>query len=386
MFWKFTSFEGKLLITNRKSWFIAVFLLFFFLLYFIYYSQEEPATIQEQKRMETGISYAVFDYLDQQRHDIPVVSEVYDYHTQIQSRLGMQVWNIGGGNDPGQYIEDGLEINRLRLKVHELGNAGIPEHLITPKEEILKEDALLHFIKENKLPIESDSFMTNHYVTNVLGMVSGILLLVIVLISGNEILLYELKHPSVLRGIPLSFMKKVTGKVLAQGVFLYTFLIIGFLIGNLYLSNSLTHNGFSFPVLMYQDENYIAVSTSQFLLYLFLGFCIVIILLLLLSILLNMLFRHAFLNILIGLGIFLLPDLSMTGGYQATFLHPIKFVDINRVLTGELAVQLNNPAIDLWTVMVTLSLMCLFLIIIIYAVNKYAYHRVPKSIPLEKVF
>src|SRR5690606_7822869 len=105
---------------------------------------------------------------------------------------------------------NGLEINRLRLIVHDLGNRGIPEHLITPREEILKEDALLHYIKDNNLPIETDSFATNHYITNVLGMITGLLLLVIVLISGNELLVYERNHQSVLKGFPIAFMKKVT--------------------------------------------------------------------------------------------------------------------------------------------------------------------------------
>lgn len=49
----------------------------------------------------------------------------------------------GFGNMTG--TQDGLEINQLRLKVHELDNAGIPDHLITSKEDILKEDALLHY-------------------------------------------------------------------------------------------------------------------------------------------------------------------------------------------------------------------------------------------------
>src|SRR5690606_37901908 len=198
MFWKYTRFETKLLLKNRKSWFVAVFLLFFFMLFFMYYSQETPVPLDKKKAIERDTSYAVFEYLDLQRHDLPEVAEVYNYHTQIQSLLGMQTWFIGNGDDSEQYIENGLEINSLRLEVHELGNKGIPEHLIVPREEILKEDALLHYIKDNNLPIESDSFATNHYISNVLTMFSGLLFLVIVLISGNEMLVYEQRHQSVL--------------------------------------------------------------------------------------------------------------------------------------------------------------------------------------------
>lgn len=386
MFWKFTLFEMKLLLKNRKSWFIAAFLLLFFILFFLYYSQETPLSLADKKRIETQTSYAMFDYLDQQRHDVPEVAEVYDYHTQIQSLLGMQVWHIAGGKDSEQYIKDGLEINKLRLQVHELGNAGIPDHLITPKEEILKEDALLHFIQDNNLPIESDSFATNHYFTSALGMMTGLLFLIIVLVSGNEMLIYEQRHQSVMRGFPLAFMHKVTSKVFIYSTHIYTFLLLGFFISSIFLSKKIEASEFSFPILIYQNENYLAVSTSQYLLYMFSGLALITILLILLSILLNMLFKNAFANILIGLGIFLLPDIAAAAGFKATFLHPIKFIDMSKVLSGELATTLGNGSIDYWNTMATLGIITILLITFIYAVNKYTYYRVPKDSPLEKAF
>ncbi|GEN88410.1 hypothetical protein [Oceanobacillus sojae] len=386
MFRKFSLFEIKLLLRNRKSAFIALFLLLFFPLFFMYYSQEEPETLTEQKRAETQASYAIFYHLDQKRHDMPEVAEVYDYHTQIQSLLGMQVWNIGSGKDGEQYVEDGLEINQLRLKVHELGNEGIPDYLIIPEEEILKENALLEYIKQNDLPIDSESFMTNNYFADAFAMVSGLVFLVIMLISGNELLVYELKHQSVMRGLPLAFMRKVTSKIMVYGIFIYLLLLLGFSIGSLYLSSKMEGNEFSFPILIYQNEEYTAISASQYLLYLFLGMALVIILLLLLSILLNMLFKNAFANILVGLGIYLLPDIAMAAGFNWNFLHPVKFIDMSKVLSGELAVELENSFIDYWNAMAVLGGLSLLLIGVIYAINKINYQRVPKDMPLEKTF
>lgn len=386
MFWKFSLFEIKLLLKNRKSAFIALFLLLFFPLFFMYYSHEEPKDLAEQKREETQTSYAVFYHLDQQRHDVPEVAEVFDYHSQIQSLLGMQVWNIGSGKDGEQYVEEGLEINQLRLKVHELGNEGIPDYLIIPKEEILKENALLEYIKDNNLPVDSESFMTNNYFADAFAMMSGLVFLVIILISGNELLVYELKHQSVMRGLPLAFMWKVTGKVMVYSIFIYLFLILGFSIGSLYLSGKMEGNEFSFPILIYQNEAYTAISASHYLLYLFLGMALVTILLLLLSILLNMLFKNAFANILVGLGIYLLPDIVMAAGFNLSFLHPVKFIDMSKVLSGELAVELGNSFIDYWNAMAVLGGISLLLIGVIYAINKFDYRRIPKDMPLEKTF
>ncbi|GGP11090.1 hypothetical protein [Oceanobacillus neutriphilus] len=386
MFWKFSLFEIKLLLKNRKSAFIALFLLLFFPLFFMYYSHEEPKDLAEQKREETQTSYAVFYHLDQQRHDVPEVAEVFDYHSQIQSLLGMQVWNIGSGKDGEQYVEEGLEINQLRLKVHELGNEGIPDYLIIPKEEILKENALLEYIKDNNLPVDSESFMTNNYFADAFAMMSGLVFLVIILISGNELLVYELKHQSVMRGLPLAFMRKVTGKVMVYSIFIYLFLLLGFSIGSLYLSGKMEGNEISFPILIYQNEAYTAISASHYLLYLFLGMALVTILLLLLSILLNMLFKNAFANILVGLGIYLLPDIVMAAGFNLSFLHPVKFIDMSKVLSGELAVELGNSFIDYWNAMAVLGGISLLLIGVIYAINKFDYRRIPKDMPLEKTF
>jgi hypothetical protein len=378
MFSTFTRLEGKLLLKSRKGGFIAAFFLLFFLLFFMYYSQEEPLTLQDEKRMETEMSYAIFYYLDIYRHDIPEVAEVYSRHTEIQSLLGMQVWHIGDGNDPEQYIEDGLEINRLRLEIHDLDHAGIPEHLVIPREEILKEDALLHYIRDNQLPIEPNSFATNHYVTSALAMMSGLLFLVLVLISANEIMLYENRHESLFRGMPLSFMKKVTSKVFVQAAFLFGLLFAGLGIGSLYLSYSTGEGGFSFPVLIYENGGYTAISTYQYLVFVFAGFALVIIVLLLLSVLLNMLFRHAFANILIGLGIFLLTDMVRAAGFQTSFLNSIKLIDIQAVLSGELAVTLDEPAIEFSSSFITLAVIAMILTFLIWAINKWTHQGVTR--------
>src|SRR5699024_7522487 len=213
-----------------------------------------------------------------------------------------------------------------------------------------------------------------------------LLFLVLLLISGNELLLYERRHMSVMQGFPIAFMSKVASKVIVYSIFIFTFLLIGFGIGNIYLSSALGAGEFSFPILIYQDENYLAVSTVQYLIYIFLGFALVTVLLLSLSILLNMIFKNAFANILVGLGIFLLPDLALAAGLNTPLLHPIKFIDIQKVLSGDLAIELSNGTIDYLFVMWILALLTILLLSVIYAINKFTYQRAPKNAPLKKAF
>lgn len=386
MFWKYTQFELKLLWHNRKTWFIGAFLLLFYLVFFIYYSQAEPQSLIDQKRIEKEEMNAIFEHVDNYREDIPEVAEVYEILLKESSLLNFQVFYLGNGDDPVQYIENGLELNQLRLQVHELGNKGIPEHLVTSREEILKENALLHYIKDHEFTIETESFATNHYFSNALQMMSGLLFLIIILLSGSELLLTEQRHLTVVRGFPLSFMKKITSKVLIYFVYIYSCLIIGFLIGSVYLLTKLETPDFSYPILIYQNGNYVAVSTFQYLVYMFIGFAVVTVFLLYFSILLNMLFQNAFANLLVGLAIFSLPDLLKTAEMNPSFLHPLKYMDIAKVLSGDLAVQLGNQAIDYSTALTWLSIFSASVILVIYCINRYMYIRKPKDTPLAKAY
>lgn len=386
MFWKYVLFEGKLLVYNRKHWLIAVFLLFFFLVFFIYYSQEEPQTLKEQKEEEAENTYAGFFYLDYSREDVPEVAEVYDIYTEVASLTNLQVYYLGIGDDSEEYIASGLEANDLRLQIHDLNNEGIPDHLVKPTDEILKENALLQYVQNHKLPIKTDSFTTNHYFTNAFFMMSGLFLLIILLICGNELLVYETRHQSVVQGFPLSFMKKVHGKTAIHFIFLYVLLLSGFFLGTIYASTKLNAADFSFPILIYMDGSYVAVSTATYLVYMLLGFSLVIILLLYVSLLLNMLFKNAFTNVLIGLGIFALPDLIAVAGIQTNLFLPIKYIDIARVLSGDLAVDFGANHVDYWHVIFSLIGLILLTVLIIYVVYRVSFNRTPKDMPLERVF
>lgn len=386
MFWKYTLFETKILLHNRKNWFVASCLLLFFLVFFINSSQEEPMSLKDQKREEARIMNATFDHIEVQREDVPEISEIYDILTKQSSLINFQVYYLGIGDDSEQYIENGLELNQLRLKVHELGNKGIPDYLITPREEILKENALLNYMKDHKLPIGADSFLTNYYFVNALQAMSGLLFLTIILISGSELLVFEQRHRTLVKGFPISFMKKVNAKVAVHFIYIYSFLLIGFLIGWTYAVEKLNAKDFSFPVLIYKTGDYVAVSTAQYLVFIILGMALVTVVLQYFSILLNMLFQNAFANLLVGLGIYYLPDLLVSAGMNTSYLHPIKFINIAGVLSGDLAIQLGNSSIDYKYAIILLMAVTIFLNISIYLINTYSYRRKPKDVPLEKVF
>src|SRR5690606_26811938 len=101
-------------------------------------------------------------------------------------------------------------------------------------------------------------------------------------------------HASVVKGLPIPFLKKITSKVAIYSIQLNVFLLGGFVIGILYAAMKHLAGDFSFPVLIYENGEYIAVSTTKYLLYIFTGFAVVSLLIMFLSILLNMLFKNAY--------------------------------------------------------------------------------------------
>lgn len=381
MFWKYSRFETKLLLHNRKSFFFTVFLLLFFLLFFMYESEIEPETLLEKKRGEREEMNIIFESVESLLDEHPEIKDIHENLLQQSSLINFQAYYLGQGDDSEQYIENGLKLNQLRLNAHDLGNTGIPEHFIRSKEEIAKEEALLLYLKEENLAIDKNAYIINHYFIDALSTMSGLLFLTILLISGSELLLHERRHQTITKGFPISFMKKVHSKVAVYFGFVFSLFVSGFLIGGAYLMTKLQSTNFSFPILLYQNGGYEAISIWTYIGYLFFGFALVSIFILYLSVLLNMLFGNAFANILVGLAIFFLPSLG-----DWAFFAPIQTIDFAKVLTGELAAQYNLPFLDWGNVLVGLTVSTLLLIIIIYLFHRLIAARKPKNTPISKSF
>ncbi|MFJ7936498.1 hypothetical protein [Sporosarcina sp. NPDC096371] len=289
--------------------------------------------------------------------------------------MNFQVFYLWEGNESEEYIEDGLRLNQLRLRVHELGNKGIPENLVIPEEEILREDALLRYLQKHQLPLQPESFVASRYLVVALHAMSGLLFYFFVLVSGSEMLVYEQRHRTVVNGFPISFMKKINSKISIHFIHIFTFLVLGLFFGGVFVAGKSGIGNFSSPVLIYSDGGYEAISTVHYLLYVLLAMALITIMLLYLSALLNLIFKNAYANVLIGLGLFLLPDLLMTVGVESAWLYPIKYVEFSNVLSGDIANQLGNAQIDYWYSIIWLAAFSLLMISIIYTKTKFPFIR-----------
>lgn len=373
MFWKYTLFEMKLVLHNRKNWLLGLFLLLLFPVFFISYSQSDPVSLEDEKREEADMINAVLNIYPESYRETPEGEEVYENLLEQSSLINYQIYYFWMGDPAEEYIEDGLALNELRLRVHELGNKGVPEWGIKPEKEILKENALLRYIEEHGLPIETETLVTSQYLPVVLQIMGGLLFYFFVLISGSEVLVSEQRHRTVINGFPLSFMKRITSKIGIYFTYIYTFLVLGLLLGGYVAYRKAGFGDFSYPVLFYKNHGFAAISTTRYVLYVLLAMALITIMILSLSVLLNILFKNAYANILVGLGLFFLPDLLRTVGVESAFLNPIKYVGISKVLSGDLAVQLGNGQIDYWHAIIWLVVLVLTIAGVIFAINKSAY-------------
>lgn len=313
MYWKYWQFEMKLLLRQRKNWFLGLFLLLFFPVFFLVESREEPVSLESQKHYEANMLVAIFHQFPETERENPEGAAIYNNLTEQASLVNYQLYYLSeGAND--DYVENGLKLNELRLELHEMGNKWIPEHLVYPREETLKEEALLSYIQANDLPLEPESTGATHYLVEGLGVMSGLVFYMFILLAGSEILIFEQRHRTVFNGFPVSFLQKISAKISEMFLSIAGCLLLGLGLGFWVASSESGSGNFSYPVLLYRDGSFEAVSTMEYLLYALVLIMLVMLLVLIVSVLLNQLFRNAYANVLIGLGLFLLPDLLMGAG------------------------------------------------------------------------
>ena len=365
MLWKYFLFESKILMKNRKNWFLGIVIMLFFPLFVLYTNQTPAENLRDLKGAEANSNSILFkSYGDDLQEGDADERAMYDILTRQSTLVNFQRFYIMEGEVTEDYVANGLELNKLRLEAHELGYPSVPQQFIIPKDEILKEDALLRFIQEEKLELDSNKFLAEPHFVSALALLSGLPFVFYVLISGSEIIVYEQRHQTVMSGFPISFMNKINIKVFIHFIQTMVFLILGLFLGHYFLAKELGASYLRDPIVIYKNGGYDAVVIFDYLLYGLVAMAIITVVVLYLSILLNVLFKNAFANVLVGLSVFLLPSLLLVWGANFSLFHPLTYIDFSSVLSGDLAKQLGNNQLDFWYACLWLVVVCVLLIIV----------------------
>ncbi|QTD41252.1 hypothetical protein [Sporosarcina sp. Te-1] len=346
MFWTYMKFESKLLLYNWKNWLIGIGLILFFPLYFSYYSQLDIKNLSDQKREEDEQMMSTFNGFNLDTDLEPNLEAVYNNLTEQSHLINMQRFYLRKEETHNDFIQNGLRLNELRLQLYEYDNQGIPSEYVKPKEEIFKESTLLQYYKEHQLFLAPDPFTASNYMPIALKMISGIIFLLFVLLMGGSMLVHDQEHASVIKGFPISFMRKLHGKVAIHFLQIMFFLVVGGIVGTIYVGIKHGYGNFMTPVLVLQNGTFIAMSNLKYYGYLLIGFALVTLLLLYATVLLNILTKNMYASVLCILGIYYVPDLLLAAGVKADFMQVIKYIDVSYVLSGEAAQQFVNNNLD----------------------------------------
>lgn len=374
MFWTYMLFETKLLLKNKKNWFVGLSLVLFFPFFFLHSSQTMPESREDHAYAEQDRNAEIANSFDETQQETPEGAEVYEHFDDQSTLVNFQVYYITRGYYE-EYIEYGIELNESRLAVHELGNTGIPQHLVVPEEEVLQELAFLTYVQEHSLPPEIEPHSGSQFAVTALTAISGLVFYFTVLLFGGEILAAERRHDTVVKGLPVSFVKKITGKIALHFIQVMVFLGAGLLAGIGLASRENGAGSFLYPVVIYRNGTYEAVSTLSYIGYALLALSLTTLLVLVLSVLLNLLFKNMYANVLIGLGIFLLPELFLAMGVTAVFIHAVTFTDFAGVLSGDVAALLETVQLDFWTAGIWLTGLITALAAAIIILNKLTFYK-----------
>ncbi|TSB47354.1 ABC transporter permease subunit [Alkalicoccobacillus porphyridii] len=353
MFRRFAAFETKLLFLTKRNWFLGLVVFLFFGLFYYTYHDTDMENLYHEKQYESGSVNYQIDFFPEDLREQPEGEEVYQNLLAELSAVNMQIWHLRE-NELEEYIEQGRLINANRLRNYELDNIGIHERLIVPIEQIHKDEAFLSYMEEHQLPLMTDEQGSSDYLVDALTTISGLYLFVFIIVFASSIVVYEKTHQTIMHGFPLSAINKILAKFSVY--FTSTLLILALGIGVAFLISYLEAGtgSFLYPVTIYFNGEYQAVSTGIYIFYVFAGLTIGIGAVLFLTILLNMLVKNTYATIFIAIALFFVADLLTIFHWTIPWLHVSSFLDVPYVLSGEMALDLGNSQVDIRYAMIVL--------------------------------
>lgn len=377
MFYRYSKFELKILLLNRKQLFLGLLLILFFPIYFQLYLNTDPPTLLSQKSEESEAQSIIVNTLPLDLRDTEEGMEIFDNYTEQLSIVKMQIYYLSNdyGRETSEYITEGLRLNDLRLKMHEQDNPHVSSNLTIPREEIDKENEYLTYLQDHNIQEEDNPFVTSQFMMTAMNMLSGIFLFAIILLICSDIMVYENDHQSVLRGMPVTFGTKALSKVALYFTFITGSLILGVLLGTLRSGLKEGFGNFYYPTLIYTKDGFLAVSIMEYSLYVLLGMVIAVFMTVLLSLLLNVFVTNMYGVALAGFGLFFLPDLLYLLGIKAKLLFPIKYIDVTGILSGDLALQFGDSGIHYWNSVFGMLVFSIVITLVLYVYNWLVFRK-----------
>lgn len=339
----YINFECKLFLKNRKTQFIALFLLTFAvgLVFFIQYQNVGDIRVElYDETTEMGIAADQFN--DFQLEE-PENQRAHDNLVQQRTILVRQDNNLLFG-DMERFNAQGLALANLRLDGYEEGYGEIDPSFLVSYEQALQDQAMFSYLIDQQMPAAENTLNGSSYLSLLLIFFGSFVFFVILLLA-SDILTADAEHSSIVESYPISFSQKITSKMLIQVMASFLLFLLMLLCGYVVMSILHEPGNLSYPEIFYQDALYEAIPLYQYLLLTLLYLFVLLVHIVLLSLLLNRLFRNAYLNLFAGGLLYFFPYLfpNMMGNF---FFLPMNYFDPASVINGSMAGMLSQPTVS----------------------------------------
>lgn len=377
MFWKYTLFQMKVFFRKRKQWILGILILLIFPLFYLYYQNSEPTSTSKQKIEEKDLLLMTLDLLPGEVRSTEEGMKIYENLTQQLSIINMQIYYLKTeqGQEEDNYIADGLTLNQLRMELHEQGNPFIPEYFVIDREEIQKENDLLMYLDQHDLEIEDNPYVATQFLVSAFKLIVGPILFMIILLLGSDMVAFERNHQTMLKMLPISFMKKAMSKIGIQFTYILSLILLSLLAGGSYVITKEGMGNLKYPVIMYTSTGYEIIPISKYILYVLLALILIIFMVLFLALLIESFIKNEYGTVLIGIALFFIPEVFHLFDVNMKILFPLKYIDITSVLSGDLAEKYGLSSIDYWHSILSMIGFTIVILIGLFIKNKLSFKK-----------
>ena len=252
------------------------------------------------------------------------------------------------------------QVINLRDSLYKTDEFNIVKDLIPPEIHNEKERTFINALMERDVNLDQESLQYWQFLLIVFSTI-GVAWFPFLSLYTSGIMIEDFQHSSILKGYPVRFDQYVVAKSITKFILIFSFILLIFII-SLPLIQIKGIGVANYPVIVYQGTP-VAYTIPQFIL-LCLGFMFIItVFTLLLSIILNMIFKNLYITLFIQLIFYFLPIL-FPSLISVLPYNPFNFLNFNMILQGD-TLSLSNPVDITFSDGIVTLIICIVIMLVI---------------------
>lgn len=335
--------ELNIYLKDRKTQSLSLALIIVACFFTFIVSQANLGNLGQKTKDEIHAVKGSLDTISEADRLNPAGSRKYELLVKQESLISiLQMSLIMEMNDT--YLKKEANLNELQLQLSHDPAFADTLSFIPPLNQLEITRVTNQYLKTNNLPRAVNNLSGVAYTIFFSSLLLTILS-VIIIFFASDILISDYEHQTVIRGFPVSQTKRIWAKIITRGSLLYLNISLALLVGFITMSWRFESGPFDYPVGLYVSAGFTALPFSQYLIVLAISIPSLIMFILLMSTCLNILTKNLYLTLFIQLALFILPNFIPLIN-QLTYLLPFNYLNLQRVLTGELANVTGRPQLD----------------------------------------